>query len=374
MKIIYCINGTYNSGGMERVLMNKANYLAEVLGYEVGIVTTEQKGRDHFFIFSPKIHFFDLGINYDDDRDKNLFRRLFLKQLKKKEHHKRLSQLLFRECPDVCVSMFDRDADFLYRIKDGSKKVLEYHFSRYSKLVSTKNRVIRWMQAIRIAGWKFMVRRYDRFVVLTEEDKKAWGNIPNMEVIPNFIRDLPAERALLLNKRVVSVGRLNYQKGFDRLIKVWQRVHRVYPDWQLYIFGDGEKRQELEASVEELQLSDCIFLMPVTSDIVEEYLKSSVYVLCSRYEGFPMVLLEAISYGLPIVSFDCPCGPRDLIRKSFGSLVPDGETETFAKELMNWMADVDKRKRAGENARRTAGHYLQQKIMKKWQQLFESLV
>lgn len=374
MKIIYCINGTYNSGGMERVLMNKANYLAEVLGYEVSIVTTEQKGRNHFFIFSPKIHFFDLGINYDDDRDKNLFRRLFLKQLKKKEHHKRLSQLLFQERPDVCVSMFDRDADFLYRIKDGSKKVLEYHFSRYSKLVSTQNRVIRWMQAIRIAGWKSMVRRYDRFVVLTEEDKKAWGNIPNMVVIPNFITDLPADRALLLNKRVVSVGRLNYLKGFDRLIKVWQRVHFAYPDWQLYIFGNGEKRQELEALVEELQLSDCIFLMPATLDIGEEYLKSSVYALSSRCEGFGMVLLEAMSCGLPIVSFDCPCGPKDLIGKSFGSLVPDGETEIFAKELMNWMADADKRKRASENARRTVGHYLQPEIMKKWQQLFESLV
>ena len=135
MKVVYCINGIYNSGGMERVLMNKANYLVDVLGYEVLIVTTEQKGRAIFFRFSQHIRFIDLNINYDNDKNKALWVRMLKKQIKQRIHKKRLDKLLKMERPDICISMFDRDASFLYKIKDGSKKILEYHFSKNVKLI-----------------------------------------------------------------------------------------------------------------------------------------------------------------------------------------------------------------------------------------------
>ena len=372
MKIIYCINGTYNSGGMERILMNKANYLTDVLGYEVCIVTTEQKNRTNFFTFSPKVNFYDLGINYD--KDKNIFFRYFLNQLKKKKHRRALTELLVQEQPDICISMFDWEMDFLYKIKDGSKKILEYHFSKNVKLIEAKNKVVYFLQKIRIWNWKRIVQRYERFVVLTEEDKKAWGDMYNICVIPNFLMELPKETASLTSNRVISVGRLSYQKGFDNLIKIWMIVHKVYPDWQLYIFGNGDKREELETMVSQLGLINSIFLKEPTATIENEYLQSSVYVMSSRYEGLPMVLLEAMSYGLPIVSFTCPCGPRDLIEKSFGSLIPSGDTDAFARELMIWMANYEKRQVAGKNARSAAGHYLQSKIMEKWNQLFLEVI
>lgn len=371
MKIFYCINGTYNSGGMERMLMYKANYLADVLGYDVGIVTTEQKGRANFFTFSSKIIFFDLAINYDDDKNRSLVLRLFLKLLKKRKHQRILSELLIQERPDICISMFDRDMDFLYKIKDGSKKILEYHFSKNAKLIGAKNQVMYFFQKLRILYWKKIIRKYAHFVVLTEEDKKAWGDVNNICVIPNFLSKIPKESAALISKRIISVGRLGDEKGFDYLIKVWGIVHRVYPDWQLCIFGDGEKRKELENLVGQLGLSDSVFLKPPTQDIEKEYLQSSVYAMCSRSEGFGMVLLEAMSYGLPIVSFTCPCGPRDLVDESFGSLVPVGDIDTFARELMTWMASDGKRLIAGRNARCAAEHYLQAEIMGKWKELFD---
>ncbi|MEG2556598.1 MAG: glycosyltransferase family 4 protein [Odoribacter sp.] len=358
---------------MERVLMYKANYLADVLGYKVGFVTTEQKGRASFFTFSSKIDFFDLGINYDEDKDKNLVLRFFLKLLKKRKHQRYLHELLVREQPDICVSMFDRDMDFLYKIEDGSKKILEYHFSKNFKLIEATNPIIYFFQKIRIWNWGKIIQKYACFVVLTEEDKKAWGDFHNICVIPNFLTALPKDLAALVSKRVISVGRLENQKGFDYLIKTWSIVCEIYPDWSLCIFGDGDKRKELEHLVSQFGLENSVFLKEPTSDIKNEYLQSSVYAMCSRYEGLPMVLLEAMSYGLPIVSFTCPCGPRDVVKESFGSLVPVGDIDSFAGELMAWMASYEKRCMAGKNARHAAEHYLESEVMMRWERLFRLL-
>ena len=124
MKIIYSINSTSNSGGMERILMNKANYLADVLNYDVSIVTTEQRGQKHFFPFSNKIKFYDLGINYDEDKDRNIIYRLIKKQFKKKIHEQKLTALLYKEKPDICISMFDRDFDFYTKSRTVAKRFL----------------------------------------------------------------------------------------------------------------------------------------------------------------------------------------------------------------------------------------------------------
>ena len=157
MKIVYCINGTYNSGGMEKVLCNKANYFSEQLGYDVTIITTEQKGRDNFFNFSNKIKFIDLGINYDDDNYKSIFVKLYESNKKRKIHFLKLMEILERIKPDVCISMFDRDFSFLYKIKDGSKKILEFHFCKQMKVIEQKNIVMKAIQYIRIQTWRNII-------------------------------------------------------------------------------------------------------------------------------------------------------------------------------------------------------------------------
>lgn len=373
MKIIYCINGTYNSGGMERVLMNKANYLANVLNYEVLIITTEQKGRKTFFPFSSKIRFIDLEINYDDDLNKNLLSRFWLKYRKKKRHKRLLANILNQEKADICVSMFDRDADFLYQIKDGSKKILEFHFSRYLKVIEAKSPLMKIIQKIRTYDWKRFASKYDAFVVLTEEDKLAWGNMQNIHVINNPLTCIPQESSTLLEKKVLSLGRLTYQKGFDLLIRSWEKVHKIYPDWKLSIFGNGPEKDSLLKLCSNLGLNDCISINNATSKPENEFLNSSLYVMSSRYEGFGMVLIEALSYGVPIVSFQCPCGPKDIIQNDFGSLIKSNDTEKLANSIIEWIQDENKRIIAGKNAKIAAQKFRIDIIMNKWIKLFNSL-
>ncbi len=376
MKIMYCVNSTFNSGGMERILMYKANYLADVLGYDVYIVTTDQQNRSNFFEFSDKIKFIDFGIDYDAEKNKNLFVRLLLQEFKKRRHKKCLDSLLNRVHPDICISMFCREMDFLTKIRDGSRKILEFHFSKNIKLIEAQNKIIYFAQKLRLISWKRAIRKYDAFVVLTQEDKEAWGNMDNIRVIPNFLTVYPTEQAALTAKRVISVGRLSYQKGFDYLIRIWNLVHQKYPDWQLCVFGNGaeQEQKKLDEMIRDYGLEKTISLNPATSHIGDEYLKSSVYAMTSRFEGLPMVLLEVMSYGLPIVSFACPCGPKDVVADAFGSLVPVGDMEGFAQKLMEWMEDEDRRFQAGVAARETVKKYMQSEVMKQWDGLFRQLV
>ena len=373
MRIVYTINSTYNSGGMERVLMTKANYLADVVGYEIFIVTAQQHGRNSFFPFSKRISFHDLGIDYDADQNENLFVRTIRKWRKKRKHKRLLGDYLHEVRPDIAISMFDYEFSFLHQIKDGSKKVLEFHFCKKQKIIEATNVFMRTLQTLRVMSWKRIVSKYDKFVVLTEEDKLAWGNLSNIMVIKNPIPKMPDTKALLNIKQVLSVGRISYQKGFDRLIKVWALIVPHYPDWRLLIRGNGDSTQ-LQKLIRQLGIDKHVKIASATPNIAEEYLSSSVYAMTSRYEGLPMVLMEAMSYGLPCVSFACPCGPTDLIQSSYGSLVPDNDIKEFAVALMDWMKNDEKRKAAGEKAREFISQYTQERIMGQWLDLFDSLI
>lgn len=352
--------------------MNKANYLADVLNYDVSIVTTEQRGQKHFFPFSNKIKFYDLGINYDEDKDRNIIYRLIKKQFKKKIHEQKLTALLYREKADICISMFDRDFDFLFKIKDGSKKILEYHFSKYIKVIEGKNPFMKCIQKRRTERWATKIRNYHRFVVLTDEDRLQWGNLDNICVIPNLIPHISPEKSSCTSRRVISAGRASFQKGFDLLIDAWEIVSVKFPEWKLYIFGNGDKH-ELEKQIQSRNIHS-IKLMPATSEIEKEYMESSLYVMSSRYEGLPLVLIEAMACGLPLVSFACPCGPKDIIKDSFGSLVPNGDTKALAAALMKWMENEDMRKQGGKCAYETSKQYSQEIVMKKWIDLFKEVI
>lgn len=373
MKIIYCINAVSNSGGMERILQQKANYLADVVGYEILIITTEQGDLKPFFTFSPKIRFIDLGVDYGDRADKtgrNVIWKVIWKSLHKPIHKMRLSKVLMQEKADIVITLVNNDIGFLPSMKDGSRKIAEFHFTYTYKSIAARNSIVKYIQGIRCRVWKKDFSRFDRFVVLTDEDKEAWGDLPNITVIPNFIPSMPTIQSAMKDKRVIAVGRAEYQKGFDMLINAWDFVSKKYPDWHLDVFGNGEK-EELENLIIQKMLKNSMSLCPATKDIASEYVNSSLYVLSSRYEGLPMVLLEAMSYGLPIVSFECPCGPKDIIKKEFGSLVPNGDIQGLADAMMSWMADKDKRIQGGEAARKAAENYSQDVVMKQWIKLFE---
>lgn len=373
MKIVYCIAGTCHSGGMERVLANKANYLAKQ-GYEVLIVTTDQQGLPSFFPLDRRIRSLDLDVNYEENNGKSFLNKLLHYPLKQYRHRKRLAAVLKREKPDVTISMFCNDAGFMTHIKDGSAKVLEIHFSKFKRLQYGRRGLWRLADLWRSKQDEKLVKKFDKFVVLTEEDKGYWGSLPNMTVIPNANTFVTDQTALLENEKVIAIGRYTYQKGFERLIEAWRMLSAQFPDWKLDIIGDGEEREALQNQIHAYGLENQIALLKPTRQIAQLYLDASLLVLSSRYEGLPMVLIEAQTFGLPIVAFQCKCGPKDVVAdKETGFLVPEGDVEKLAKEMSALMKDEALRKEMGRKARLASLRYDENAIMRQWTDLFHLL-
>ncbi|MBQ6861085.1 MAG: glycosyltransferase family 4 protein [Alistipes sp.] len=373
MKILYCIAGTSNSGGMERVLANKANYLVQH-GYEVVIVTTDQRGAAPFFALDSRIRCIDLAVNYEENNGKSFFNKLVKYPYKQYAHRRRLRKVLLEEKPDITISMYCNEASFLAGIRDGSKKVLEIHFSKFKRLQYARTGLWGLVDRWRTRNDERLVQRYDKFVVLTEEDRGYWGNLPNIMVIPNARTFTPKKYASLGKRRVVSIGRYSHQKGFDRLIAAWHMVAERHPEWDLDIVGGGELKEALQAQIRTLGLEQKIHLVPPTSDIESIYTAASIYVMSSRYEGLPMVLLEAQAFGLPIVSFRCKCGPSDVVSSGVdGFLVEEGNIQGLADGLIKLIESPELRHQMGTVAIRSSARFDEQRIMNCWMELFNTL-
>ena len=373
MKIVYCIAGTYNSGGMERVLANKANWFAHQ-GYDVTIITTEQKGREPFFSLDKRITCHDLGIGYEENNGGTFFNKLLHYPFKQYRHRKRLAKLLEQIKPDITVSMFCNDVSFLPKVKDRSKKVLEIHFSKFKRLQYARKGLWRLADIYRNKREEQQVRRFDRFIVLTEEDKGYWGNLPNIEVIPNARTFSPTTIATLDTRRVVAIGRYTHQKGFERLIEAWNKVYRQHSDWKLDIIGEGEELLALQTLIDHYNIAESCRLCPPTNNMDAVYRNASIIAMSSRYEGLPMIMLEAQAYGIPIVAFNCKCGPMDVITDGIdGYLVTEGDCEELAQRIANLMKDDKRRLQMGKEAHKSSGRYSEENIMYKWTTLFQQL-
>lgn len=376
MKIIYCTHSTYNPGGMERVLLNKVTYLSALPEWEVSVVTTDQHQRPSFYPFPEKVRMTDLEINYSDDNDKGIWKKITSYLRKRKEHKRKLTALLLKEKPDIVVSLYPSESSFIPDIKDGSKKVLELHFNKFFRIQYGRKGIIGLIDRWRTRQDERIVRRFDKFVVLTNEDKGYWGGLPNIEVIPNAAIHVSKNYSEVKNKRVIAVGRLDYQKGFDRLIQAWKLVQHTgrFSDWKLDIFGQGEWREMLQQMIDKQGLQNTVKINPPTNAILNEYVHSSLLVMSSNYEGFGMVLVEAMSCGVPVISFDCKCGPKDIIQTGInGLLVPNGDIQSLAYAMMVMMSDEAYRKMLSQNARKVVDTYSEQAVMSQWIRLFTSI-
>ena len=376
MKIIYCTHSTCNPGGMERVLLNKVTYLSQLPGWKVAVVTTDQNQRPPFYPFPEKVRMTNLGINYSEDNEKGAWKKITGYLRKRKEHKRKLTALLLKEKPDIVVSLYPSESSFIPDIKDGSKKVLELHYCKFFRLQYGRRGLLGWIDKLRTRQDEQIVRRFDKFVVLTNEDRGYWGNLPNIEVIPNAAMHVSDAYSDVMNKRVIAVGRLDYQKGFDRLIQAWQLVQHTgkFTDWKLDIFGQGEWQEMLQQMIDKAGLQDSLQIHQPTNQIGEEYVKSDLLVMSSNYEGFPMVMIEAMACGLPVVSFDYKCGPKDIIQPGInGLLVPNGDIQALADAMMKVMEDEAYRKMLSLNARKVVDTYSEQAVMAQWIRLFTSI-
>ena len=376
MKLIYCIHSICNPGGMERVLYNKVKFLSEQMNYDITIVTTDQHNRPPFYPFPGNVRMIDLGINYSEDNIKGAFGKITGYLKKRKKHKRLLTELLMREKADIVVSLFPSESSFIPDIKDGSKKVLEIHFCKFFRLQYGRTGILGLIDRLRTKQDERIVSRFDRFVVLTDEDKGYWGNIPNIVVIPNAAMLVGNKYSDVTEKRVIAVGRLDYQKGFDRLIKAWKMVQQSgrFNDWKLDIFGQGEWKDMLNRMIDDYGIAGTASINAPTKQIGDEYAKSSMLVMSSNYEGFPMVMIEAMACGLPVVSFDFKCGPKDIIDDGKnGIIVHDGDIEGLANAMMKLMDNQTLRKTMSENAKKVVDTYSEENVMKQWLDLFASL-
>lgn len=377
MKLIYCIASVHHPGGMERVLLNKLCWFVRQGGYDLTVVTTDQSGLPPFYAFPPEVKMIDLDINYAVDNQRNPLAKIVSYFRKRRLHRKRLSRLLLKERADIVVSLYPSESSFIPRIQDGSQKVLELHYNKFFRLQYNRRGLLRLADRFRTWQDERIVRRFDQFVVLTHEDAAYWGALPNLTVIPNAAIQTDTPQADTRNShRVIAVGRLDYQKGFDRLIEAWNLLPVALREtWNLAIFGQGEWQEKLTQQIRHLHLEESVRIYPPTTEIAQAYASSAFLAMSSHYEGFPMVMIEAMSCGLPVVTFDYPCGPKDIIRDGEnGFLVKEGDIEGLSQALGRMMTDEDLRICLGKTARLVLDTYRENTIMQQWTQCFQKLL
>jgi len=228
-----------------------------------------------------------------------------------------------------------------------------------------------------------MRRRYGRLdglAVLTEQDRHEYesaldGGAPPMWRIPNTVRDIEPPQADLGAKRIFAAGRHTPQKGFDMLLPAFAPVAAAHPDWELRICGRGQRTAELQRQVDELGIGDQVTLAEPSEDIPGEMAQASIYVLSSRYEGFPLVLIEAMSKGMGVVAFDCPTGPADIVDDHRnGILVPAGDVERLTAGMLELVEDEALRRRCGAAAIETAREYTMAAVGPQWDEMLQALL
>ncbi|REE83090.1 glycosyltransferase involved in cell wall biosynthesis [Lutibacter oceani] len=364
MKLLYITNAINGSGGLERVLAVKASYLADKMGYEVHILTLNGGDKQPFYDFSQNIKFHDITVIGNPFNYLLSYRAGIKKTVKKIQPH------IISVCDDGLKGM-------LFPVLFGKKipVIYERHVSKQienstgSTSLAHSLKIKLKFAVMNVAGSKF-----HKFVVLTEGNLKEW-KLNNIVVIPNPLPFNSGECATLTNKKVLVVGKQSYQKGYDRLLDIWSLVHDKFPDWSLEVYGKLNPTLGLEEKAKQFNIDKSLKFYPPIKDIQAKYKEAAIYVMTSRFEGFGMVLIEAMSYGVPCVAFDCPHGPADIIKDGEdGFLVANGDIDTFAAKLMALMENKALRQQLGTNALKDVNRFNVNEVVKKWDDLFQSLV
>lgn len=363
MKIIFFIN-SLSSGGAERVTSNLANYWAAI-GYQVKIVTLLQAGSD-FYALSDGVE----RLSLPTPDSKVLRESKFLSNIWR---IRKIRAVLKAEKPDVAISMMTKSNVYLALSSVGISGVTTIGSERNYPPKRSTNRI-----------WMFLRKyAYNRLscVVAPTEKTKQWleknTKVKRVEVIPNSVshpieRSNPIVSTPIRGQRnvLLAVGRLVIEKDYETLINVFAGLSRKHTSWDLHILGDGPMRNNLRALVESFCLERRVFFHGVVGNVGDWYCASDLYVLTSKTEGFPNTLVEAMSYGLPAVSYDCETGPSDIIDNGVnGILVDDRDIEKLSVALDNLMSDEAMRSLLGEKAKFVGSRFSPNVILKKWEEL-----
>lgn len=379
MKIVYLYTALTTKGGADRIITQKANYLADVYKHDIYIITDSQNKRPFSFPISKNVKHIDLGINFDKQYKYNVLIRYFVYKFLINKYKNKLALCLNKIKPQITISTLGRDMDFLTEFNDGSRKVGESHIARpYMRnlhLMEAKGGIYKLMAQYWRKKQEKAIKKLDAFVVLTEADADQWKEIQQKYIIPNPITLEPNGYSSCKGNKIISVGRLTEQKGYDLLIDTWQTIAYKYPDWIINIYGEGELHDKLQQQICNSHLEKQIILCKPVTNISQKYIESSFYVMSSRFEGFGLVLTEAMCCGLPCISFDCPSGPSEIIKdKEDGLLVENGNINALADSICFMIENEEKRIQMGEKAKENVMRFSAEHIMKQWNELFKGLI
>lgn len=378
MHILYIYPEITIKGGADKVIVEKANYFANH-GYQVTLVTEAQMGRELSFPLDKNVRHIDMGIDFNHQYELHGMRRLLIYLMMLGQYKKKLKVTLMEERPDIVISMMGRSIDFITNIHNGSVKIGESHSVKANvrslNVMERKGIFHRFLAQIIRWHVSRKVSQLDAMVLLTQQDADCWTEAKRTFVIPNAVPHFPTQCSTLDSKQVLMVARYNDAKGYNYMVEAWEKVHERHPDWTLKVYGSGELHDDVIKWIQQRHLSNSMVLHEPVDNIMEQYLDSSIFVMSSRYEAFPMVLLEAMSCGVPCVSFDCPYGPRNIIHDGEdGLLVEYLNPQALADGICRLIEDDSLRKQFGNKARLNIQCFSQSVVMQQWMDLFNTLI
>lgn len=368
MKLLYVANTLAIHGGIERVLTDKINWLVEYGGYEICLLIVNQGNNPIVFSLNAQVEVHDLGIMFYQ-----LYRYSGVKRyIKLFMFHKH-----FRRCLSEKIKLFSPDVilftrlDFVSDVIDVCGKI-PVVFESHSSFLAYKYEKNSWLHQIQIMLWHRALKKVQMIVALTNGDASEWKKLnPHVHVIPNVVHlNDTGLYSDCSSKSVIFVGRYSKQKDIGSLLRIWSVVHHRYPDWTLHIYGGyGEDKNTIISDVNLMEST--VYVHEPTTDILDKYIESSMLLLTSLYEPFGLVLPEAMSCGIPVVAFDCPYGPSDIISDNVdGFLVKDRNCDSFAEKVCLLIEDVELRKNMGANGIQSSRRFDNTHIIPMWNDLF----
>lgn len=361
MKIVFLYSSLAVVGGIERIMVDKMNYLVRYAGYDVYMITSDQGQHSIPYNLDERIHFMDMAIRFHTQYRYSIVRRQWIRWRMNCEYDTKLRKALSEIQPDIVVCTTAQRIRRLLRVKGMVPLVVESH-------TNCSHPDSSW-HLLRNRMNNYWIGKAEAVVTLTESDAKDWRRVSKrVHVIPNMVHlNESGKYSECVSKRAIFVGRLVEQKGLPDLLKVWELVYQRHPDWQLDIYGEGNMFND------QCSLFNIHIHAPV-SNIFEKYVESSMLLLTSVFEPFGLVMPEAMSCGLPVVAFDCPHGPATIITDGEdGFLIKNRDCQVFADRVCLLIEDLELRQRMGRNAALSSQRFSADIIMPQWKVLFSSL-